>query len=96
MLVCRDFATLLSESCDRPLDRRTRLRVRLHVMLCGPCRRYGWHLSSLMHLLRVLVARRESLGPEVHLSAAARARIIAAMTAGIPPAPETDADHPPP
>ncbi len=98
MLVCRDFARLLSETLDHPLEPPQRMRVRFHVVLCGPCRRYGAQISALSALLRAMESRPGFAGPAgplVELSPEARARILAAIAAATPPAadPETRSDQ---
>ena len=39
MIMCREATQLMSLSLDRPLNRRECLRLRLHTMMCRPCRR---------------------------------------------------------
>lgn len=45
---CRDISQLVSASMDRNLPLRKRLSIRLHVSMCGFCRRY----EKQLHLLR--------------------------------------------
>lgn len=39
MIMCREATKLMSLSLDQPLNRRERLKLRLHTMMCRPCRR---------------------------------------------------------
>lgn len=41
MLNCHDTTRLLSESRERPLTWREHMALRLHVMMCSGCRRFG-------------------------------------------------------
>ncbi len=40
MLTCRDLVTLLTDYLEGRLPLGTRLRLDLHLLLCGHCRRY--------------------------------------------------------
>lgn len=44
---CAEMARLASESCDRPLTPRERLRLRLHGLICRWCRRYARQIAWL-------------------------------------------------
>lgn len=44
---CRAAARLQSAALDRPLSKRERLGLRIHLALCKWCRRYGQHLGFL-------------------------------------------------
>jgi hypothetical protein len=44
---CREASRLQSEALDHPLSFRRRLGLRIHVMLCKWCRRYGKQVSFL-------------------------------------------------
>jgi hypothetical protein len=45
---CKDISELISQTMDRQLPLRKRLSIRLHVSMCGLCRRY----EKQLHLLR--------------------------------------------
>jgi len=47
MLNCHDTTRLLSESRERPLTWRERMALRLHVMMCSGCRRFGQQVRLL-------------------------------------------------
>lgn len=44
---CRESARLQSEALDRRLPLRHRLGLRIHLLLCKWCRRYGRQISLL-------------------------------------------------
>jgi len=48
---CRDAARLLSESMDRRLPLPERVGLRIHLVLCRLCRRYGRQLVFLRRLV---------------------------------------------
>jgi len=47
MRSCRDTTKLLSESMDRDLPLRTRVGLRLHLMMCKYCKRYAQQLQFI-------------------------------------------------
>lgn len=46
-LNCREAAALLSDRSERPLALHERLALRMHLLICGACRRYRRYLESL-------------------------------------------------
>jgi hypothetical protein len=44
---CREASRLQSEGLDRPLSWPERIGLRLHLLLCRWCRRYGKHIRFL-------------------------------------------------
>jgi hypothetical protein len=40
MKSCKDICELLSESMDRPLDKRERWAIRIHFFMCRSCPRF--------------------------------------------------------
>lgn len=38
---CRAAAALISKRCDAPLSVAEQLRLRLHLLVCGRCRRFA-------------------------------------------------------
>ncbi len=52
MLSCKDTSTLVSRSMDETLSWRQRLAVRLHLMMCGACRRFVGQMSFLRRAAR--------------------------------------------
>ena len=47
MLNCKDAAKLFSESMERDLPLRTRISLRLHLMMCTHCARYTTQLRFI-------------------------------------------------
>lgn len=47
MLNCKQAASLISQSQDRPLSRSEKWRLRLHLYLCPHCRRYEKQLDTI-------------------------------------------------
>ncbi|MHC4948717.1 MAG: zf-HC2 domain-containing protein [Planctomycetota bacterium] len=58
-LRCRDATALLSAAQDDSLGRLDRWAVRLHLLVCGPCRRYRRHLRGLRDVARRALDRLE-------------------------------------
>ena len=52
-LPCDVSTRIISDGMDRGLSRKERLALRLHLLICRPCRRFRAQLS----LLRRIVAR---------------------------------------
>lgn len=44
---CREATRLQSEAMDRPLSLRKRIGLRIHLVLCRWCRRYGKQIGFL-------------------------------------------------
>ena len=74
---CRDVSRLQSDALDRTLPFRQRLGMRLHLLICKWCRRYGQHLSFLRAAGRKCAA--EEHLPSQKLSSNARERIRQAL-----------------
>jgi len=76
-LDCRAASQLASDSLDRELTRGERIALRLHQLICPPCR----HLVAQFQAIRRAVAslpsswRREGSQDSVELSAERRAAI---------------------
>jgi hypothetical protein len=49
---CREIHRLTSEGMDRQLSWVERLRMRLHLLLCVGCRRFGEQTTLLRHAVR--------------------------------------------
>ena len=78
MLSCKEVSELVSQSLDRRLSLRERLGVRLHLLMCGMCRRYREQITFLSQASRKLLGRG---APGASLPAAARRRIEQALKA---------------
>ena len=51
-VTCREASELLSHMQDRPLTRRERVRLRLHLAICTYCSRFARQLSFLREAMR--------------------------------------------
>lgn len=69
MMSCKQASALMSQSLDRRLSWRERLRLRLHLFACEACRRVKAQLQFLHTALR------RPNGLSMGLSPAARERI---------------------
>lgn len=74
---CRRATELLSKRHDAPLTRRERIALRLHLLICGWCRRYGQQIALVRASLLRDTATLDTRGPR--LSAEARERILRAL-----------------
>ena len=78
---CREASRLQSLALDGPLSFSQRLGLRIHLLLCRWCRRYGKQLSFLRVAARKLVG--EDLGlPRQGLSPEARERLKKILQTG--------------
>jgi predicted anti-sigma-YlaC factor YlaD len=76
ILTCRESARLLSDDLDRTLSRAERLALRIHLVLCRQCRRFGRNLALLRDLLdRVTEKCLSGEGSAPTLTSEERARI---------------------
>lgn len=68
MLTCKDASHLISERQDRPLGRRERLGLWLHLLICAYCRAFERQVAMLSRAMRELGRRGGAdgidLGPE--------------------------------
>ena len=71
MLRCRDVTERASDLLEGELPLRARLGLRLHLAMCGMCRRY----MDQMRKTRALLARRPLAPPDAAAEAALLARI---------------------
>ncbi len=78
MLNCRQTSQLLSQSLDRPLSFRERLSLRLHLLMCGACRRFAKQLRFLRRAMAAMETRALADG-RLRLGGRARERIKQAM-----------------
>jgi hypothetical protein len=73
---CDELARVMSESLERRLSARERMRLRLHFLICDYCRRYLGQLRTMRDTAR---ERPEESLPDAALSADARERIRRAL-----------------
>lgn len=52
MLSCREAVRLISEGMDRPLPVWKRISLRVHVLICTLCERYGRQLLFIRDAVR--------------------------------------------
>lgn len=74
MLSCKQASQLLSQSLDRKLMRRELIGLRLHLMLCSMCRRFGRQIIGMRKMVRRLRQQIEH-DETVKLSTEAKQRI---------------------
>ncbi len=75
MLTCRQVAENADRYLGADLPWRTRLQMRLHLMMCRHCRRYVDQIARTIAMLRALPAPPPEAGAEDRvLAAVARAR----------------------
>ena len=75
---CKEVTRLASQRLDGPLPLMTRLRIRLHTLICAWCRRYLEQVK-LMHEVAPYYADKVGQASEKSLSADAKARMKRAM-----------------
>lgn len=71
---CREATRLQSEAMDRPLSLRKRIGLRIHLVLCRWCRRYGKQIGFLRSVAHEHETHEETLPPQ-NLQPEARERI---------------------
>jgi hypothetical protein len=76
---CNEVVKLVSEDMDRPLPLGTRLKLRLHVLICDACRRYRQQLRAIRDALRQNPDRVLGREPSAGLSPEARERLAQAL-----------------
>jgi predicted anti-sigma-YlaC factor YlaD len=63
MDTCRDISVLVSRAMDERLGPAERLRIRLHLLMCGACRRFQGQVQLLRTAARAVAARTLRPGP---------------------------------
>ena len=81
MLSCRQASQLLSQSLDRRLSWQERTGLRLHLMICDVCRRFGRQLLIMRKAVRFLVSDAEQ-DQQVRLPDGASERIARMIESG--------------
>jgi hypothetical protein len=57
MLNCKQATQLMSQAQDRPLARRERAGLRLHLLICRACSNFNRQLATMRQALRRLGGR---------------------------------------
>lgn len=76
---CKDISELISQAMDQRLPLRKRLSIRLHVSMCGLCRRYEKQLHLLRHGFSCYADPEQNM-TEKSLSPEAKAKLEKALT----------------
>jgi hypothetical protein len=63
MLKCRENTILVTKSLDQKLSLSERLEMKLHLAMCGVCKRYAQQLNWLDDAFRKKMSK-EKLSPE--------------------------------
>lgn len=79
MLTCKDASHLASHRQDRPLSFRERWGLRIHLWMCGNCRRFERQIGLMRRLLRQSDQRADAEVADQVLSDEARERIGRAL-----------------
>lgn len=81
MLNCKQASKLISQSLDRPLSWAERCQLKLHLIICTPCRRFSRQLKLLaaaIHLRSKIIENDQ----DIKLSPEVKNRILQASTKG--------------
>jgi hypothetical protein len=84
---CREAAHLISEAVDRELPLLDRVGLRLHLYLCGACRRYQRSIDMLRRLMNAAAENSPPSGGDGRcdgLPSAAKERILRKLQAESP------------
>ena len=76
---CREVVRLVSEDMDHPLPLGTRIRVRLHFLICKWCERYKQQLLFIRNAVRQQPDKLTDQAPSSWLSPEARERLKQAL-----------------
>ncbi len=74
MLTCKQASQLLSQSLDRQLSARERFALRLHLLICKYCKRFGQQIRILRMALKKMSASAEN-DENIRLPSDVRVRI---------------------
>jgi hypothetical protein len=78
MIDCRRASQLISQSLDRKLSLSERLSLRIHTLICDPCRRFGQQLRTLRDTFKRMCASLEN-DDSIQIPADSKARIAKAI-----------------
>jgi len=76
---CNQIVKLVSEGMDHPLPLGTRIKVRLHCLICKWCERYKQQLIFIRSAMRQNPDKLMGQEPSAGLSAEARERLKQAL-----------------
>jgi hypothetical protein len=78
MLTCKQASHLISEGQERPMTRKERWSLRVHLWMCDNCRRFERHIRFLRKALRLMGKQLESgaQGPDLPPEAKDRIRQV--------------------
>jgi hypothetical protein len=80
MLTCKEASYLASKQLDKNLSWREILSFKLHIMMCGLCRRYASEIEKIHSILQKAGKSSLSALPEsIKLSEESRERISKAL-----------------
>lgn len=81
MISCAEAARIMSDRMNRPVGSRAHIALRIHLLLCFGCRRYGKQLELIRRWLRSDRPHKPKITrpQEERLSVQARARIQAVL-----------------
>lgn len=74
---CREASRLLSDGYERDLSAGERIRLRLHLWMCGACTNYRLNLEAMNRLLQTMRRHADAHAP--CLTAAQRQSILQAL-----------------
>ncbi len=74
MLTCKEATQLISKSLDRPLTRRERFAVRVHLLMCKYCKRFSQQLFVMRNALSRMTKAIE-MNDDIRLPAETKTRI---------------------
>jgi hypothetical protein len=81
MLSCKQASQLLSQSLDRRLSWRERMGLRLHLVMCDVCQRFGKQIVMMRTAVRLMVSAKEQ-DERICLPEAAKGRIAKVIGTG--------------
>lgn len=79
MLSCKEVTELLSQSIERRLSLRERMRLRMHLFMCKACSRFKRQMEFLHAAAKAYAQRGISAARQWALSNTARERIRVAI-----------------
>lgn len=79
MITCAEAMKLIEEKQDAELPLGSRIRLRMHLMMCKICPNFDHQLQQLRRIMRTCVAKLAESADLPELPEAARTRIRAAV-----------------